>query len=161
LLFLLSPTTTFFFNSTTKNTSSTQTHPTQQTPHNQPGAMSSSYHIPFPRSFLAVNTPVKKSGSVVDAATAAVQSQQFDHGFLSNRPANLPRHASISSTSSSVSEAAIGSAPPSPPTIAAASPVFAAKSFTPLALNSKHATFSMASIADMTPVARSAFLSNR
>jgi hypothetical protein len=159
-LFLLSPTTTFFFNSTTNNTSSIQIHSIQQNPHIQPGAMSSSYHIPFPRNFLAVNTPVKKSGSV-DAAAAAVQSQQFDHGFLSNRPANLPRHASISSTSSSVSEAAIGSAPPSPPTIAAASPVFAAKSFTPLALNSKHATFSMASIADMTPVARSAFLSNR
>jgi hypothetical protein len=122
--------------------------------------MSSSYHIPMPRNFLAVNTPVKKSGSV-DAATAAVQSQQFDHGFLSNRPATLPRHASISSTTSSVSSAGDSSAPSSPPTVAAASPVLAAKSFTPLALNAKHAALPLPSIADMTPVARSAFLSNR
>jgi hypothetical protein len=121
--------------------------------------MSSSYHIPFPSAFLAVNTPVKKSGNV-DAA--AVQSQQFDHGFLSNRPAALPRHASVSSTTSTVpDEAATGSAPSSPPTQAAASPVLAAKSFTPLTLNAKSARPIVASFADMTPVARSAFLSNR
>ncbi|KAH5573225.1 hypothetical protein HBI24_202840 [Parastagonospora nodorum] len=121
--------------------------------------MSSSYHIPMPRNFLAVNTPLKKSGSI-DAATAAVQSEQFDHGFLSNRPAAVPRHASISSTTSSISEDAISSAPSSPPTVAAASPVLAAKSLTPLALNAKHAVLPP-SIADMTPVARTAFLSNR
>jgi hypothetical protein len=123
--------------------------------------MSSSYHIPFPSNFLAVNTPVKQSGAAPAAAAAAAEPQQFDHGFLSNRPASLPRHASVSSTASSVSETASVGAPSSPPAKAAAAPVLSAKTFTPLALNSKHATFSPASIADMTPVARSAFLSNR
>jgi hypothetical protein len=125
--------------------------------------MSSSYHIPFPSNFLAVNTPVKQSGAApaAAAAAAAAEPQQFDHGFLSNRPASLPRHASVSSTASSVSETASVGAPSSPPAKAAAAPVLSAKTFTPLALNSKHATFSPASIADMTPVARSAFLSNR
>lgn len=119
--------------------------------------MSSSYHIPFPRNFLTVNTPVKKSGTV-DAAPA--QPDQFDHGFLSNRPA-VPRHASISSTASSVSETASVSAPSSPPTQATVAPVVAASAFTPLALNAKHAAVPLASLADMTPIARSAFLSNR
>jgi hypothetical protein len=119
--------------------------------------MSSSYHIPFPRNFLTVNTPVKKSGTV-DAA--AVQPEQFAHGFLSNRPA-VPRHSSISSVSSSVSEGASVSAPSSPPTQAAIAPVVTAQAFTPLALNAKHSALPLASLADMTPVARSAFLSNR
>ncbi|OAL03015.1 hypothetical protein IQ06DRAFT_345986 [Phaeosphaeriaceae sp. SRC1lsM3a] len=120
--------------------------------------MSSSYHIPFPRNFLTVNTPVKKSGTV---DTAAVQPGQFDHGFLSNRPA-VPRHASVSSTTSSVSETASVGAPSSPPTQAAVAPVVAASAFTPLALNAKqHAAAPLPSLADMTPVARSAFLSNR
>lgn len=118
--------------------------------------MSSSYHIPFPRNFLAVNTPVNKAGVVEPAA--AIQPEQFDHGFLSNRPAT--RHASVSSTSS-VSEPAAASAPSSPPTQAATSPVLAAKAFTPLALNAKHAALPLPNLADMTPVARSAFLSNR
>lgn len=115
--------------------------------------MSSSFHIPFPRNFLTVNTPVKKSGTV-DAAPA--QPEQFDHGFLSNRPA-VPRHASISSTASSVSETASVSAPSSPPAPA----VIAAPVISPLALNAKHTVVPLASLADMTPVARSAFLSNR
>ncbi|KAF2820962.1 hypothetical protein CC86DRAFT_303390 [Ophiobolus disseminans] len=122
--------------------------------------MSSSYHIPFPRNFLTVNTPVKKSTSP-DAAVvaAAVQPQQPDHGFLSNRPA--ARHQSVSSVSSiASSDAAPSSAPSSPPAKALDSPVLAAKSFTPLALNAKHAP-AVPSLADMTPVARSAFLSNR
>ncbi|KAH7385470.1 hypothetical protein DE146DRAFT_636056 [Phaeosphaeria sp. MPI-PUGE-AT-0046c] len=119
--------------------------------------MSSSYHIPFPSNFLTVNTPVKNSGAV---DPAAVQPERFAHGFLSNRPA-VPRHASVSSTSSSISETATISAPSSPPTQAAVAPVLAASAFTPLALNAKHAGFPLASLADMTPIARSAFLSNR
>jgi hypothetical protein len=119
--------------------------------------MSSSYHIPMPTNFLAVNTPLKRTGA---ADAAAAQPQQFDHGFLSNRPAAHPRNASVSSTSS-VSETGSVGAPPSPPTQAAPAPVLATKAFTPLALNAKHASLPLASIADMTPVARSAFLSNR
>ncbi|KAL5113872.1 hypothetical protein ACEQ8H_008252 [Pleosporales sp. CAS-2024a] len=121
--------------------------------------MSSSYHIPMPRSFLAVNTPVNKSASS-DATAPALDSHHFDHGFLSNRPAT--RHASVSSTVSNVSEHASASPPSSPPTVAATGPVLATKNLTPLALNAKkHASVPMPSIADMTPVARSAFLSNR
>lgn len=119
--------------------------------------MSSSFHIPFPRNFLTVNTPVKKSGTV-DAAPA--QPDQFDHGFLSNRPA-VPRHASVSSTASSVSETASVSAPSSPPSQAAVAPVVAAPVISPLALNAKHTVIPLANLADMTPIARSAFLSNR
>lgn len=120
--------------------------------------MSSSYHIPFPKNFLTVNTPVKKSG---DAAATTVQPQQLDHGFLSNRPA--ARHQSVSSVSSvASSDAAPSSAPSSPAAKPADSPVLAAKSFTPLALNAKSAQpLPVPILADMTPVARSAFLSNR
>ncbi|KAF1912895.1 hypothetical protein BDU57DRAFT_521489 [Ampelomyces quisqualis] len=117
--------------------------------------MSSSYHIPFPTNFLAVNTPAKKA-DVVDAA--APQPEQFDHGFLSNR--TVSRHSSVSSTTS-IPEPAAVSAPPSPPIQAATSPVRTATAFAPLALNAKHAAPPLASLADMTPVARSAFLSNR
>ncbi|KAH7084409.1 hypothetical protein FB567DRAFT_528972 [Paraphoma chrysanthemicola] len=119
--------------------------------------MSSTYHIPFPRAFLAVNTPVKGSNTTPPADT--VQSQQPDHGFLSNRAAAHPRTTSISSTASDSSTASVG-APPSPPAApAVASPVLGAKVFSPLAVNAKHAP--LQSLADMTPVARSAFLSNR
>ncbi|KAF2027079.1 hypothetical protein EK21DRAFT_115197 [Setomelanomma holmii] len=126
--------------------------------------MSSSYHIPFPRAFLAVNTPVKGSSptaAVSTSPTDTVQPQQPDHGFLSNRASAHPRNASISSTASdaSTASASVGVAPPSPPTQAATSPVLGAKVFSPLAVNARHAV--VPSLADMTPVARSAFLSNR
>ncbi|KAH8723678.1 hypothetical protein GQ44DRAFT_773825 [Phaeosphaeriaceae sp. PMI808] len=121
--------------------------------------MSSSYHIPFPRNFLPVNTPLQKSGAGSDV-DATVQPQQLDHGFLSNRSATVPRHQSVSSVSSISSNAVTASPPSSPPTQAAASPVLSPKAFTPLALNTKSA-LPPASLADMTPIARSAFLSNR
>jgi hypothetical protein len=121
--------------------------------------MSSKYHIPFPTSFLTVNVPLKQSGKELTAPASTVQPQQPDHGFLSNRPA-AARHYSVSSVSSDTSSAATLSAPSSPPTKPAGASVFAAKSFTPLALNSKH-RIAPASLADMTPIARSAFLSNR
>tara|TARA_R110002003_G_scaffold45_15_gene3574 strand:- start:7927 stop:8289 length:363 start_codon:yes stop_codon:yes gene_type:complete len=120
--------------------------------------MSSTYHIPFPRAFLAVNTPVKGSSPTGTSPPAdTVQPQQLSHGFLSNRPATHPRNSSVSSITSD-STASVG-APPSPPTQAAASPVLGAKVFSPLAVNAKHAP--LPSLADLTPVARSAFLSNR
>jgi hypothetical protein len=123
--------------------------------------MSSSYHIPFPRNFLAVNTPAKKSGVASDVNTS-VQPQQSDHGFLSNRSATLPRHQSVSSVSSTTSTAsdATVSPPSSPSSKAADSPVLGPKIFSPLAVNTKH-TLPHVNLADMTPVARSAFLSNR
>ncbi|KAH8632311.1 hypothetical protein IG631_13994 [Alternaria alternata] len=101
---------------------------------------SSTYHIPFPKNFLTVNTPVKKqSGSGVQSPTEPVMPA---HGFLSNRPA---RHQSVSSVSSITSvaappsEASTISAPSSPTTKAADSPILGPKIFAPLAVNAKHA----------------------
>jgi len=136
-------------------------HPPSQNHKEQPGAMSSSgtFHIPFPKNFLAVNTPVKKSSTSSDAGNAT-ESGELAHGFLSNRPATIPRHQSVSSVSSTQSDSAV-SAPSSPPSKAADSPVLTAKAFTPLAVNVKHTHLPPASLGDMTPIARGAFLSNR
>jgi hypothetical protein len=139
----------------------TKTH-YHQNPHPQPGAMastSSTYHIPFPSNFLTVNTPVTKAHPIM--ATTSTLTEQPAHGFLSNRPATLPRHQSVSSDSSIASAApSEGSAPSSPPTKAAAPAVSVPKAFTPLQVNAR-ARIVPVSIADMTPVARSAYLSNR
>ncbi|KAI4687281.1 hypothetical protein J4E81_008129 [Alternaria sp. BMP 2799] len=105
---------------------------------------SSTYHIPFPKNFLTVNTPVKKAASPgIQSPTEPVVPA---HGFLSNRPA---RHQSISSVSSITSitssvaappsETSTISAPSSPATKAADSPVLGLKIFAPLAVNAKHA----------------------
>jgi hypothetical protein len=107
------------------------------------------FHIPFPKNFLAVNTPVKKAAPLIlPSSTESVLSEPiaYDHGFLSNRPA-LGRHQSISSVSSitsvatttAPSEASTISAPSSPATKAAASPILGPKIFAPLAVNTKHA----------------------
>ncbi|KAI4948469.1 hypothetical protein J4E91_005893 [Alternaria rosae] len=102
---------------------------------------SSTYHIPFPKNFLTVNTPVKK------AANHGIQSPTEPvvpaHGFLSNRPARHQSISSVSSITSSVaappSETSTISAPSSPATKAVDSPVLGPKIFAPLAVNAKHA----------------------
>jgi hypothetical protein len=101
------------------------------------------YHIPFPKTFLAVNTPVKKTvpGPAVSSPTEPVVPA---HGFLSNRPAS-GRHQSVSSVSSfassvgaPASETSTISPPSSPTTKLADSPVLGPKIFAPLAVNTKH-----------------------
>ena len=125
------------------------------------------YHIPFPKGFLAVNTPVKKAASVAPAPEPVVPA----HGFLSNRPAS-GRHQSISSVSSissvtAPSEASTISAPSSPAAKAFDSPVLGPKIFAPLAVNAKYAPpaggFKEMSAAERQrrlSFERSAFLSN-
>lgn len=102
------------------------------------------YHIPFPKTFLAVNTPIKKT--VSPAVSSPTESVVPAHGFLSNRPAN-GRHQSVSSVSSvtssvgvPASEASTISPPSSPTTNLADSPVLGPKIFAPLAVNTKHPT---------------------
>ncbi|KAF1940565.1 hypothetical protein EJ02DRAFT_228171 [Clathrospora elynae] len=101
---------------------------------------SSTYHIPFPKNFLPVNTPIKKAAAPSVPAAVPVEPA---HGFLSNRPV-VPRHQSISSVSSITSVAAYSdastvSAPSSPPSKASDSPILGPKIFAPLAVNTKHA----------------------
>ncbi|KAH7128730.1 hypothetical protein B0J11DRAFT_277538 [Dendryphion nanum] len=93
------------------------------------------YHIPFPKNFLSLNTPVKQA--TTGDASAAGQPVPV-HNFLSNRTQMVPRHASVSSVSSITSDDSARSAPSSPPSQAADSPVLAAKVPAFLALNSKH-----------------------
>ena len=98
------------------------------------------YHIPFPKNFLAVNTPIKKAAPIVQSPTEPVFAA---HGFLSNRSVGA-RHQSISSVSSITSvaappsEASTISAPSSPATKPRDSPVLGPKIFAPLAVNAKH-----------------------
>lgn len=100
---------------------------------------SSTYHIPFPKNFLAVNTPPKKT--FLPVALTSPIADLSPHGFLSNRSVST-RHQSVSSVSSNLSiatsDAGTISAPSSPPTKAADSPIFGPKIFTPLAVNTKH-----------------------
>lgn len=94
------------------------------------------YHIPFPKNFLSLNTPVQRSANV----NPPTHDQAVPvHNFLSNRTQSVPRHASVSSVSSIASDDSTRSAPSSPPTKAADSPVLAPKAPAFLALNSKHA----------------------
>ncbi|KAL6704039.1 hypothetical protein ACN47E_008803 [Coniothyrium glycines] len=100
---------------------------------------SSSFHIPFPKTFLTVNARTKKAAPIVQSPT---QSEFISHGFLSNQPISA-RHQSISSVTSvasvAQSEASTISPPSSPNTRAADSPVLGPKIFAPLAVNTKHA----------------------
>ncbi|CAO2653619.1 Nn.00g030300.m01.CDS01 [Neocucurbitaria sp. VM-36] len=125
-------------------------------------SVSSTFHIPFPRNFLAVNTPAKQSPKDVPASP---ESEQSTHGFLSNRPAFVPRHQSKSSSVSSIASVATSDAgtispPSSPPTKAADSPVLGPKIFAPLAVNTKHA-LPPQTVKEMSVVEKSAFLSNK
>ncbi|CBX99045.1 hypothetical protein IAQ61_000824 [Plenodomus lingam] len=109
---------------------------------------SSTYHIPFPKNFLAVNTRPKKT--VLSAALTSPVANLAPHGFLSNVPtSSIPhRHQSISSISSitsvatsdtAASDASTISAPSSPRTKPADSPILGPKIFAPLQVNAKHA----------------------
>ncbi|KAF1850635.1 uncharacterized protein K460DRAFT_400684 [Cucurbitaria berberidis CBS 394.84] len=126
-------------------------------------SVSSTFHIPFPRAFLPVNTPAKQSISPTDVP-ASPESEQPAHGFLSNRPAFVPGHQSKSSvssiTSTATSDAGTISAPSSPPTKAADSPILGPKVFTPLAVNTKHA-LPPQSVKEMSAMEKGGFLSNR
>lgn len=130
---------------------------------------SSTYHIPFPKNFLAVNTRPKQT--VLPAALTTAVANLPAHGFLSNR-ASIPRHESISSVSSTASvprsDASTISAPSSPTTKASDSPILGPKIFTPLAVNTKH-TLPPMSVKEMSAAERQrrmsfekhTFLSNR
>ncbi|KAF2683971.1 hypothetical protein K458DRAFT_404297 [Lentithecium fluviatile CBS 122367] len=74
--------------------------------------MSSKHHIPFPRTFLSLNTPVKKKASDDIVLSASPESELSSHGFLSNRPTPMPRHSSISSVGSVDSVTSSTSSPP-------------------------------------------------
>lgn len=93
--------------------------------------MGSTYHIPFPRNFLSLNTPThKKTNS--GSAIASPEAEGAPHNFLSNKDA--PRHYSVSSESSSGSAIS----PPASPSAKAVTPP-AAEQKVPafLALNTK------------------------
>ncbi|KAF9729287.1 hypothetical protein PMIN03_012007 [Paraphaeosphaeria minitans] len=113
-------------------------------------------HIPFPRTFLSVNSPIKKAGSPVEPI-AAPEPKQSVHSFLSNRPVGAKRHASISSVSSVDSVASAASATPGSPS---ASPVLEPTLPTFLSLNAKYAAppKNAAALSDAEP---HGFLSNR
>ena len=109
---------------------------------------SSQFHIPFPKNFLSLNTPLKRAGNVPSStlsngelsATAVTQlPEQPAHGFLSNRSTSMPRHQSVSSvTSTSTATDSVGGSPPSLPAKDARSPSVSEAVFAPLALNTKH-----------------------
>ncbi|KAF1835893.1 hypothetical protein BDW02DRAFT_261145 [Decorospora gaudefroyi] len=137
---------------------------------------SPTYHIPFPKNFLAVNSPVKKAAAAAaPPAPAPAPLEQPSvpvHGFLSNRPV-AARHQSVSSVSSitsvaGTSETSTISPPSSPPTKAADSPILGPKIFAPLAVNARHA-LPPNSVKEMSAVERQrrmsferhTFLSNR
>lgn len=117
---------------------------------------SSRHHIPFPRTFLSLNTAVKKTnnGNIV---AASPESELPAHGFLSNRSTTVPRHSSISSVTSVDSVASTAST--ITPSESPSSPVSAATATTFLALNTKYAT-PPTSAKEMSGE-KSAFLSNR
>ena len=127
---------------------------------------SSQYHIPFPKNFLSLNTPLQRAGDVstttneLSSAAVAQLPEQSAHGFLSNRSANMPRHQSVSSVSSA-SESAGGS-PPSLPAKDARSPSVSEASFAPLALNTRHAPLPPSSMRQIDERGvKSWFLTNR
>ncbi|KAF2245650.1 hypothetical protein BU26DRAFT_568210 [Trematosphaeria pertusa] len=122
---------------------------------------SSRHHIPFPRNFLSLNTPLKKPApSTMDAVVASPESE-VPNTFLSNRAHHVPRQASVSSVSSV--ETVDGAAPVSPTSSESApSPEFkpALPAFQPLALNTKYAA-PPATAKDMSGDKGGPFLSNR
>ncbi|KAF2004652.1 hypothetical protein P154DRAFT_571863 [Amniculicola lignicola CBS 123094] len=115
--------------------------------------MSAPFHIPFPKNFLSLNSPHKRSDSASSTDSTDSAASTEGHNFLSNRPV-VARKASISSASGSdaVSE------PASPPT----APVEAKHKPTPpsfLTLNLKHP---VAKASGTEPAAdKGGFLSNR
>lgn len=116
---------------------------------------SARHHIPFPRTFLSLNTPAKKSGNTVEPVAAPVaQPEQPAFTFLSNRPV-VGRHASVSSVNSveSVASEAAAPSPPQPAQTVTKTPTF-------LSLNTKSAALPPTA-KDTSPVDKHPFLSNR
>ncbi|KAJ4354287.1 uncharacterized protein N0V89_006021 [Didymosphaeria variabile] len=117
-------------------------------------------HIPFPRTFLSLNTPIKQSTvGGPSEPTAAPEPQQSGHPFLSNltnRPAGH-RHASVSSVSSVDS---ITSPAPAPASEPSASPVLKPTLPAFLSLNAKYAA-PPKTVAALNDVEPHGFLSNK
>ncbi|KAF9693103.1 hypothetical protein EKO04_008725 [Ascochyta lentis] len=134
---------------------------------------SGSYHIPFPKNFLSLNTPIKRAGDVpsstlsnseLSSSAVAQLPEQPAHGFLSNRSVSMPRHQSVSSVSSSSSTAteSVGGSPPSLPAKDARSSSVSEAVFAPLALNTKHTPLPPSSHREMGERGvKSWFLTNR
>lgn len=115
---------------------------------------SSRHHIPFPRNFLSLNTPVKKANDTGVVATSP-ESEVPPHTFLSNRAHPSPRHSSMSSVSSD--ESTISASPRPLPNDGDSSPVLKPALMSFLPLNTKH-------VAPPRPVGdgtKSPFLSNK
>ncbi|KAF2621885.1 hypothetical protein BU25DRAFT_426144 [Macroventuria anomochaeta] len=133
---------------------------------------SGQYHIPFPKNFLSLNTPIKRasdvpsstlSNSELSSGAVAQLPEQPAHGFLSNRSVSMPRHQSVSSvTSTSTATYSVGGSPPFLPAKDARSPSVSETGFAPLALNTKHAPLPPSSHREMGERGvKSWFLSNR
>lgn len=132
---------------------------------------SGTYHIPFPKNFLSLNTPVKRTGGVpsstlsnseLSSSAVAQLPEQPAHGFLSNRSTSMPRHQSVSSVSSSTATESVGGSPPSVPAKDARSPSISEAVFAPLALNTKHTPLPPSSHREMGERGvKSWFLTNR
>ncbi|KAH6629472.1 hypothetical protein C7974DRAFT_413266 [Boeremia exigua] len=133
---------------------------------------SSQYHIPFPTNFLSLNTPLKRAGDVpsstisnseLSSAAVAQLPEQSAHGFLSNRPDGMARHQSVSSvTSVSTATDSVSGSPPSLPAKDARSPSLSEASFSPLALNTRHAALPSSSVREAGERGvKSWFLTNR
>ncbi|KAF2742107.1 hypothetical protein M011DRAFT_462720 [Sporormia fimetaria CBS 119925] len=91
------------------------------------------YHIPFPRNFLSLNTPLKKTTTPPTTSAALPVVDAEAHTFLSNRPSGR-----TNSMSSDTSSGSIISTPSSPAAQAVTTPVLEQKvAFLPL--NSKYA----------------------
>ncbi|KAF2639700.1 hypothetical protein P280DRAFT_45498 [Massarina eburnea CBS 473.64] len=121
----------------------------------------SQHHIPFPKNWLSVNTPITKSTRTPGTASSPTESNIPAHGFLSNvtsRPAFVPRHSSVSSVSSIDSTSSTAST--STAFEHAASPFPQQTSHSFLSLNAKYAAPPTSAQA-MKEVETNGFLSNR
>lgn len=116
------------------------------------------HHIPFPRTFLSLNTPTKKSAVNAAQLTPSSEPQLPAHGFLSNRPTAVPRHSSISSVSSIDSNASTAS--PRAPGEAPSPPFNKQTLHTFLSLNSMYVA-PATTVAEVKAIPSSGFLSNR
>jgi hypothetical protein len=113
------------------------------------------FHIPFPTTFLSVNTPINFHKSASASNASSPDTAVPAHNFLSNR--NSTRHFSISSVSSEESVSSSSTAPSPAAKSDGAAPVHHQKASTFLALNSKYESLSPTIGKKMN----SSFLSNR
>lgn len=113
------------------------------------------YHIPFPRTFLALNAREKKTPNNNDGVVVSPTAEMMTHNFLSNRPA--PRSSSFSSDTTSGSS--VASPPASPEAKPVTSSTLEQKAPTFLQLNSKFTPPSTTGVG--LKVETGGFLSNR